>query len=244
MDCKSQSRLLYCWFISPNGTTYSLIPNATNENYEFIGNSLTNGDCGMRIKSASISDMGLWRCNMGTNTVADNRTDFLVQVHKTPLVAKRKILGFYDDVLWCETYNNASLEYCRFIRPDGQGIYPIKGSDYYSDEDTNLSEGRCQLKLKTSLTSNVGTWICAAKSKQSDVEYYDSLIVENFYLFVIYPNGLVALAWIMFVITTVMLGFILAATIHKRRAASRRSQNPPPYSSSIDNELPEKVPLP
>lgn len=120
-------------------------------------------------------------------------------------MAHRKKISFYDNFMKCKIQktNNESLdlEYCRFIRPDGKGknqnkifkknfiiykyifagIYPQITSSEYSSNTSFLNDGICRLNFLKPSILNVGKWFCVAKLKSSEMEYYDTVIVDNNY---------------------------------------------------------------
>lgn len=53
----------------------------SNPNYEYVGNGLSDGNCGIKIKNANFADTGKWKCKIGNNNTYDLEYIYNINVH-------------------------------------------------------------------------------------------------------------------------------------------------------------------
>ncbi|XP_046145591.1 uncharacterized protein LOC114874137 isoform X2 [Osmia bicornis bicornis] len=165
IKCTVDAVLDYCWFRSPNGTFYTVIPNQRQSpaNLFYVGLGFNFGDCVAAIDRASYTDHGEWTCNVGivdgpeeSKTVLVNVTESYVIPERTELVANYK----EDTILSCNILPNITdkdIHYCRWVRPDGHGIHHSLGPRY----TTNRSNTGCKLMIADCDTEkDIGRWTC------------------------------------------------------------------------------------
>ncbi|XP_077290449.1 uncharacterized protein LOC143914207 [Arctopsyche grandis] len=242
MMCSYSLPISYCWFKSPNGTIISILPGTVNDNYTYAGNGLKTGQCGILIKNPSKSDDGIWKCNVGTEDTKDLSTDIKVKIYKTPLAAENKnyILSIEKKIA-CKTFDKTSLEYCRFIRPDGQGINANTNSNQYSDNGTNLEDGVCNLILSSPSTVDIGTWLCIGKPHFKDVEYFDEFYVDSYYYYYYHVSVIYIIFWFLFTAAMTFIIVVCMVNLYKiftRRYRARQTTSSSPSQSSNISELP------
>ncbi|XP_077290621.1 uncharacterized protein LOC143914314 [Arctopsyche grandis] len=233
IKCPSlNSHIAYCWVLSPNGTIFSLSPRVTNLNYNYTGAGFAAGECGIRIRSSSITDNGLWKCNMGNLDPVDYVAVFNVSVHDTPLVAKEKMVLLKRSTnITCETNNNTPLEYCRYVRPDGRGIFPMSESSTYSDFGITLQGGRCSLVFLNPTSLDLGNWTCIAKPITDPVEYFDTILIHNYEYRNSKNAATSAIFWILYILSVTAIIVLSMLILFKLRIDSRTSSQARPVIS-------------
>ncbi|XP_072761364.1 uncharacterized protein [Anoplolepis gracilipes] len=168
IKCVADSALEYCWLRSPNGTSYSItqdteVKSSTILYYE--GNGLLFGECGAKILAAMHSDNGSWNCLMGIADGGEQVAAVSVTVTETYLVAEQTEIAVSaqnDPVLSCHILPrmlDRTVHYCRWIRPDGYGIY----NDISHRYTTNSSYSECRLVILNYYPEeDDGNWTCVA----------------------------------------------------------------------------------
>lgn len=69
--CKAPVALDYCWFTDPSQRRISIsdkVAATSTDQYTYFGTGLKLGECGLTIRTANLSDSGLWKCHVGTTT--------------------------------------------------------------------------------------------------------------------------------------------------------------------------------
>ncbi|XP_011691347.1 PREDICTED: uncharacterized protein LOC105452158 isoform X1 [Wasmannia auropunctata] len=168
IKCIADSVLKYCWLRSPNGTSYSVTQDTEAASpfvLHYQGNGLAFGECGAEISTAVDSDNGQWSCLMGVADAGEITAMALVTVTETYLVAEQTEIAVSprnDPVLSCHILPrmlDRTVHYCRWIRPDGYGIY----NDISHRYTANSSYSECRLViLDYRPEEDDGNWTCVA----------------------------------------------------------------------------------
>ncbi|KAL6259688.1 hypothetical protein P5V15_009604 [Pogonomyrmex californicus] len=168
INCVADSVLKYCWLRSPNGTSYLVARNneaVSSSVLHYQSNGFTYGECKAEISAAVDSDYGQWTCFMGVADGNEISMSVLVIVTETYLVAEQTEIAVSprnDPVLSCHILPrmlDRPVHYCRWIRPDGYGIY----NDISHRYTTNSSYSQCRLViLEYRPEEDNGNWTCVA----------------------------------------------------------------------------------
>ncbi|KAL6437359.1 hypothetical protein ACFW04_005097 [Cataglyphis niger] len=168
IKCIADAALKYCWLRSPNGTSYSVTEDTKIESpiiLHYQGNGLSFGECGVEISAAVHSDDGRWSCLMGMVDGGEQAATMSVTVTETYLVAEQTEIAVSarnDPVLSCHILPrmlDRTVHYCRWIRPDGYGIY----NDISHRYTTNSSYSDCRLVILNYYPEeDDGNWTCVA----------------------------------------------------------------------------------
>ncbi|XP_043481131.1 uncharacterized protein LOC122510502 [Leptopilina heterotoma] len=164
LKCLAGQILDYCWFLSPNGTAYSVSKNRRSPtDLTYQGSGLEFGECGAVVEVADNSHDGNWSCHMGASNTTEMTARISVTVTDSLLIAEEKIYISYKNptILNCNLlpgYDNV-INYCRWIRPDGSGIYNNVDNKYVTER--TLSS--CKLTIQEiEFANDIGTWHCVA----------------------------------------------------------------------------------
>ncbi|GBO99714.1 hypothetical protein EVAR_806_1 [Eumeta japonica] len=164
MSCTIPSSIRYCYFRSQNGTVISLSPGESTDTYEYVGNGLDAGECGLRLKAVSVNDEGIWSCHVGLADGATPEQNATIILLVTELMVAslthqgdRSVVvrGLVRDVYM-------HLEYCRFVRSDGFGFtndYLPEGYEFTG----SLWFGSCELRIPRPTTADLRRWTVAAR---------------------------------------------------------------------------------
>ncbi|XP_011142493.1 uncharacterized protein LOC105185008 [Harpegnathos saltator] len=166
IKCAVDFALDYCWLRSPNGTAYSV---AQDEDVQYAlhykGDGLSYGECGAQISASVDSDDGQWSCFMGVVDGGEKNATVSVTVTESYLAAEQTEIAVSprnDPVLSCHILPrmlDRTVHYCRWIRPDGYGIY----NDISHRYTANSSYSQCRLViLNYSSQEDEGRWTCVA----------------------------------------------------------------------------------
>ncbi|XP_029665138.1 uncharacterized protein LOC115236680 isoform X3 [Formica exsecta] len=168
IKCVADAALDYCWLRSPNGTSYSITEDTevkSSITLDYHGNGLSFGECGVEISAAIHSDDGHWSCLMGMTDGGEQAATVSVTVTETYLVAEQTEIAVSarnDPVLSCHILPrmlDRTVHYCRWIRPDGYGIY----NDISHRYTTNSSYSDCRLVILNYYPEeDDGNWTCVA----------------------------------------------------------------------------------
>ncbi|XP_032678374.1 uncharacterized protein LOC116847462 isoform X2 [Odontomachus brunneus] len=166
IKCAVDFALKYCWLRSPNGTAYSVTQGKDVQfGLHYEGDGLSYGECGARISAAVNSDGGQWNCYMGVVDGDESNATVSVTVTESYLAAEQTEIAVSprnDPVLSCHILPrmlDRTVHYCRWIRPDGYGIY----NDISHRYTTNSSYSQCRLViLNYSSKEDEGRWTCVA----------------------------------------------------------------------------------
>ncbi|XP_011336074.2 uncharacterized protein LOC105278577 [Ooceraea biroi] len=240
IKCIADSALKYCWLRSPNGTSYSITQDKEVETpfvLPYEGQGLWFGECGAKISAAVDSDNGHWSCLTGVVDGDEESTTVSVTVTETYLVAEQTEIAVSarnDPVLSCHILPrmlDRTVHYCRWIRPDGYGIY----NDISHRYTTSSSYSQCRLViLNYCPEEDNGNWTCVAGLKGENgriEEAWDHVRVQEMFRGTVYL-GSSSVTILAIVITLVILIGGIAGFIFGNRHRFRRSlpENPPTYS--------------
>ncbi|XP_061705763.1 uncharacterized protein LOC133516805 isoform X2 [Cydia pomonella] len=174
--CRADRSLRYCWFQHPNGTQYTPLPLADeNQQFWYSGEDFQAGDCGITFSHATEGDAGLWMCHMGpSDQVGVEVTDRLNVRVTGPLAANYQeietVVGETATV-YCRTSNGVRpLEYCRFMTPSFVGLSVDETvteenailNRFYFTPGRMLNYGDCSLTISSVRAEDIGVWTCAA----------------------------------------------------------------------------------
>ncbi|XP_014481552.1 PREDICTED: uncharacterized protein LOC106747974 [Dinoponera quadriceps] len=240
IKCTVDFALKYCWLRSPNGTAYS-VTQGEDVQYalRYKGDGLSYGECGAQISAAVDSDDGQWSCFMGVVDGGEENATVSVTVTESYLAAEQTEIAVSprnDPVLSCHILPrmlDRTVHYCRWIRPDGYGIY----NDISHRYTASSSYSQCRLViLNYSPKEDEGRWTCVAGLAGSNGQLEEASAHVRILPSVIKPKKLpvfmiVILSATMLIMATLIVAFI---TIHKimLRKRSSISKVPPEYTPS------------
>nr|XP_003701321.1 PREDICTED: uncharacterized protein LOC100883880 isoform X1 [Megachile rotundata] len=167
IKCTADKALSYCWFQSPNGTSYSVSKNQKQSptTLPYVGLGLKLGECVVQIDHATHADHGEWTCNLGVLDGPEKSQKLFVNVTESYVIPEHSILvaNYEDDItLSCGILPNLTdieVVYCRWIHPDGHGIHNSLSQRYMvSQTDT-----QCRLMIPSKYSEeSIGRWTCVA----------------------------------------------------------------------------------
>ncbi|KAM3962088.1 uncharacterized protein ACR2FA_003772 [Aphomia sociella] len=169
MSCSVQSAIEYCYFRARNGTVFSVTPDTSTENIEYVGAGLDAGECGIAFKNLLLSDTGSWSCHVGlrgTNQT-EQRASFNVSIHE-PIVTQQFLISGAL-IVEAQVYNSRSLDYCRFVRIDGLGFKSSNLPENYLKFDM-LSTGLCSLYIEKPSILDLHPWTVVVRIRGQDTE--------------------------------------------------------------------------
>ncbi|XP_012265020.2 uncharacterized protein LOC105691252 [Athalia rosae] len=180
LRCEATVSISYCWLVAPDGTIFNPDPRSTKADapYKYIGDGFGKGQCALEIYISEMSHDGEWICHMGPEELGFELTTAInVRISDTPLAAENRRIEVTRDEslsLQCRIVpEKISIEYCRFLMPDGTGIHIsdeitennpliLEGTRYwFSGESLHL--GGCGIKVDKASSKHIGNWTCAAR---------------------------------------------------------------------------------
>ncbi|KAJ8709263.1 hypothetical protein PYW07_009089 [Mythimna separata] len=174
MFCSIDASIRYCYFRSPNGTVINLSPSTSTADYEYLGNGLEAGECGIRVKNLQPSDQGRWSCNIAqVGYVSEERETITVYVNDGTTVEHRWI---DSGVVVSMRMGYLPLEYCRFVRNDGLGFVSDNVPSEYIFNDfmtgawSQELKGICELTIPRPQAVDLRPWTIVAKVVGEDTE--------------------------------------------------------------------------
>ncbi|CAG9793340.1 unnamed protein product [Diatraea saccharalis] len=162
MSCSIQSEIRYCYFRADNGTIFNVNPGMSTDSMEYVGAGFEAGECGVMMHKLQQVDSGLWSCHVG---LPGNSSMFAPEQQKGIMIDILPIFkvsqGFRHIQGGMEVtgriYESRAVDYCRYIRIDGQGFtddnLPIY---YYSSSDTD--NGICRLYIRNPTLIDKHPW--------------------------------------------------------------------------------------
>ncbi|XP_075984702.1 uncharacterized protein LOC142982192 isoform X2 [Anticarsia gemmatalis] len=164
MSCSIPTQLRYCYFRARNGTVYNVFPSMRSEDFEYVGAGLDAGDCGIRFRSLSTSESGLWSCHAGfIDTKTDEqRANFDVDVRSRMLVHHYWHWSHPMLIVEAVVYEPDTIDYCRFVRIDGQGFTSDNLPPGYELEPS-LHKGHCVLYIRDPTILDLHPWTIAVQ---------------------------------------------------------------------------------
>ncbi|CAH2234148.1 jg9030 [Pararge aegeria aegeria] len=191
ISCNAGISLRYCWFQHPNGTQFTPVRLANEEQlFWYTGESLEVGECGITFAHSNESDSGKWSCFMGPKLNTGIEMKDQVEVRVTgPLAANLKevpVIVGENATLYCKTSNGRrALKYCRFLSPQLVGmsvdssVTPENAilDRFFFTTGRDLNFGDCSLSITSVQEEDIGTWTCAAVVDNEILESRDSIRV-------------------------------------------------------------------
>ncbi|XP_076278555.1 uncharacterized protein LOC143208233 [Lasioglossum baleicum] len=234
IKCTANAALSYCWFRSPNGTAYSVSQSEVRTPFSlpYVGSGLPLGDCAAEINHASFTDHGEWTCNVGVVNGPEERQPFTVHVAESYVIPGRAKLiatGTDNIILSCKILPNVTdraVHYCRWIRPDGYGIYSGVSHRYM----TKTSNTRCELIIGGGRHSieDIGNWTCVAGLMGAK-----SMIEESQTTVIVYPESMKyqTLVGVTVALSSMLAIIVIALSLVQLRKRLRAlPADPPPYT--------------
>jgi len=102
--CKSESNRAIdeCRFTLPGFSEIKIFPGLKREKYEYIGQDLSKGECGIRILSANINNVGKVKCKLiiddFSEQVAETNLVVLHPIEKIEISSKNKFYEYEENV--------------------------------------------------------------------------------------------------------------------------------------------------
>lgn len=167
ISCKTRNTIKYCWFSSSNGTIFQVGKKNKDDPFtlEYKGSETYSlGDCTAKVPKASFNDSGVWRCNLGLTDGSEISKDIRVTVAKDYLYANSDVLqvqssGSMDIVTSVIPGYDSTVTYCRWIRPDGQGLGTREQKNYSMKQNST----HCSLTIKSASSEDIGEWVSVAQ---------------------------------------------------------------------------------
>ncbi|KAJ8711830.1 hypothetical protein PYW08_008784 [Mythimna loreyi] len=172
LSCSIDAAIRYCYFRAPNGTVFNVGPSISSESYGYIGNGFDSGECGVRFNNLYMNDTGEWACNVGiVGEPREHRRYFEVSI-------------YYRMNIWHGWTGNNSvglrfslgdqpkLEYCRFVRIDGEGFNSdsVTLPFHYELSLEAMTFGTCSLDIFYPSSVDLQPWTVFAKVYGKDGE--------------------------------------------------------------------------
>ncbi|XP_011297580.1 uncharacterized protein [Fopius arisanus] len=180
--CSTNAPLNFCWMRSPNGTMYSVTKNERGGNLlRYNGEGLSMGVCGAVVENADDTHRGDWSCRLGVVGAAEVESIVPVTVTESELISEIENISTHQGkstILSCRTLpsSEATIDYCRWVRPNGDGIYRNTASRYV----TRQKNDGCMLTLNAVADEDFGTWTCLARlTTGSDVEVWSKIELKE-----------------------------------------------------------------
>ncbi|KAK2584481.1 hypothetical protein KPH14_006856 [Odynerus spinipes] len=247
IKCGVDTALHYCWLRSPNGTTYSIAMDKNSlspTTLLYTGLGFELGECGAIIQNAVDDYEGTWTCYMGIKNQSEIEATLTVNVADNYILAEETTMTFdgkSNPTLFCQLlpHLNKNIEYCRWIRPDGHGIYGNAKHRYMSE----MFDGRCGLVILGNelQEEDVGRWTCVAGLSGKTIEEVSTTIDVNMPSMPIATLvGIIIGACALFAVTASIL---ILVNLRKRRLAAAPPKNPPPYNAEEVAGIPPKLAL-
>ncbi|XP_063546855.1 uncharacterized protein LOC134754423 [Cydia strobilella] len=240
MSCSIQSAIRYCYFRARNGNIFNVRPGMTSSSMEYVGASLEAGECGVRFPSLLATDSGTWSCHVGLpdSSEDEQRVQFSIEVQE-PISASQFVEG-NELVIEGIVNGNPALDYCRFVRIDGQGFTSENVPAGYTDS-SSLSQGHCKIRVASPTILEHHPWTVVAKVQGQDTELAQS---TNHSIEMPPPDRPVT--WWIYVVLAVTLVALVGVFIFKRNRRWAAETAAGVRDSFRKNKYPEqeKPPLP
>ncbi|XP_013147609.1 PREDICTED: uncharacterized protein LOC106110352 isoform X2 [Papilio polytes] len=206
----SAETLRSCKFRDPAGRILLATPGVGEGRYTFHGNSASSvsGDrrleCGIQITDPLISDLGLWRCAMETDS--DNYYGFLAalcpwamrdpevaaSVRSEPVLEadSETVSGLEGESMTMSCSVQSPIRYCYFRARNGTtfSISPGESSGAMEYAGAGFDAGECSIRFSNLLASDSGRWSCHVgfldhqqpeQSAQFALTVQDTLVAEQ-----------------------------------------------------------------
>lgn len=175
LTCGMNAPLQYCWFNGPNGMLpfSTVVQDYGPSKYVYDPAVLQNGTCKLIIYNVDFEYRdNLMSCWLGVEGMLDYELSVSVIISDTYMTIEDLYGWQYINTGKTTTVNCHSvpkgqpIEYCRFVRPDGQGISLIPGysnvSLDYSYDGAGLLAGDCGILIHSVVYDDIGKWTCMA----------------------------------------------------------------------------------
>ncbi|XP_063380315.1 uncharacterized protein LOC134666909 [Cydia fagiglandana] len=240
MSCSIQTAIRYCYFRARNGTIFNVRPGVTSSSMEYVGASLEAGECSVRFPSLLATDSGTWSCHVGLpdSSEDEQHVQFSIQVQE-PISASQFVDG-NELVVEGIVNGHPALDYCRFVRIDGQGFTSENVPAGYTDS-SSLSQGHCKIRVASPTILEHHPWTVVAKVQGQDTELAQSTDHTNEM-----PPPDDPVTWWIYVMLAVTLVALVVAFAFKRNRRWAAETAAGVRDSFRKNKYPEqeKPPLP
>ncbi|XP_033222352.1 uncharacterized protein LOC117176280 isoform X2 [Belonocnema kinseyi] len=217
IKCSANAVLNYCWMLSPNGTVYSVSEKESSPSHlTYKGSGFEMGECGAIVTVADDTHLGEWSCRMGVLNGTEVEASVSVTVTDSFLIPDENTIDISykkPTILTCRILPGyeAAISYCRWIRPDGHGIYNNVDNQYVTEGTLSC----CKLTiLELNVGYDIGSWSCVAGiAGPKNIEAISRIHINYSYIGL---GGFVAvvLTIALLIITTIILFVII---VRKRR---------------------------
>ncbi|XP_024944215.1 uncharacterized protein LOC107270452 isoform X2 [Cephus cinctus] len=242
IKCSVDSVLSYCWLRSPNGTAYAISESGSGPSFlRYTGSGLALGECGAVIEVAEDSHSGEWSCRMGLVSEAELHAKVTVTVTKSLIIADWSKTKVDHTGIWltCRTLpgHESSIDFCRWIRPDGYGIFNNIEPRYYVEQTATS----CSIYTKATFEEDIGQWTCVASLTEVNPKEVWTHINVRYEYTLVYKNVtmlIIALAFLMvislFVFIVIMCIKRAPSTLSKKLEKQRDTTDPTNHSFSTE----------
>ncbi|KAK5640501.1 hypothetical protein RI129_011312 [Pyrocoelia pectoralis] len=125
----------------------------------------TSKDCYYAIKTVSMQDLGVWRCQIGRSpsmVLLQYRIELLIGRQENSVQSWVKESKKYVTI-GCKLFTNIKSDYCRMVSPRDEifKLEPGGAFNRYLSMGTNFSQGICAMRIEKPLQeSDKGQWRC------------------------------------------------------------------------------------
>ncbi|XP_060805839.1 uncharacterized protein LOC106134438 [Amyelois transitella] len=175
MSCSIQAAVRYCYFRRPNGMTHSVAPGVTSDEFEYVGLGLDAGECGIRFPRLQAPEAGhwpegRWSCHVGLLDEAQPEQRANMQVDINPPIEVSQYVNDRGLTVEADVFQNQAVEYCRYVRIDGQGFTSANLPDSRYSSHEQRSRGHCSISVQSPTILEHHPWTVAAKVVGRDGE--------------------------------------------------------------------------
>ncbi|XP_046614909.1 uncharacterized protein LOC124302622 [Neodiprion virginianus] len=233
IKCSVDAELRYCWVRSPNGTAYSVSSTGSSPSVlSYDGMGLSLGECGAVVPASEETDEGDWQCRMGTVDGEEVGTNVNVVVTDTPLVPTASVVYLEQTSTQLSCFippgYEYSINYCRWIQPNGNGIQQSTNSRYKTGQTITSCE--LELVMGRKQSHDVGNWTCVAGLDGSSEEVSATIQVQR----ITAENNRNDKSYSLSLILTIgmavtIIAGLVVVTIRSRLLKNKKSDLPPRY---------------
>ncbi|XP_034935628.1 uncharacterized protein [Chelonus insularis] len=251
IKCQTFTQLDYCWLLSPNGTIYSVSKNKNSDNtLTYEGEGLNVGVCGAKVENASDAHVGNWSCRMGTIDGIEKEVPVLVTVTESYMYPNQSIINITSSdakiKLGCNVLpqKEATIRYCRWVRPDGYGIHKEESAQYSTSQGVRA----CSLEIREYNELNIGKWSCYARlSDDLGIEVFATMEInqKDKYRSFLESVSTATLSIVIICLVTIIpvMFFIAGFILYRKKTCLRRQINNIDYNiNEIDVQITQEKP--